>query len=103
MDVYWVAGEAAEPAPSLGLVAAQLRWLVPTMIAVAITGVYAALWGAPKLSPGLVGPLFMTEIGVGSITAAIWSGDPFGMREIAGILESLIDVWRAQATPATDR
>ncbi len=102
---------AAEPAPSLGLVAAQLWWLVPTLIAVVMTGVYAALWGAPKLSPGLVGLLFMTEISVGSITAAIWSGDPFGMREIAGILlislagilESLIDVWRAQAKPATDR
>lgn len=98
------------PPPSLDLVAAQLWWLVPALIAVVMTGVYAALWGAPKLSPGLVGLLFMTEISVGSITAAIWSGDPFGPREIvgivlislAGMLESLIDVWRG-ARPATNR
>ena len=91
--------------------AAQLWWLVPTMIVVVMTGVYAALWGAPKLSPGLVGLLFMTEISVGAITAAIWSGDPFGMREVigivlislAGILESVIDIWRAAAKPATNQ
>ncbi len=102
---------AAAPAPSLPLVAAQLWWLVPTMIVVVMTGVYAALWGAPKLSPGLVGLLFMTEISVGAITAAIWSGDPFGMREVigivlislAGILESVIDIWRARARPATNQ
>ncbi|MGQ0486531.1 MAG: DMT family transporter [Hyphomicrobiales bacterium] len=100
---------AAAPAPSLALVTAQLWWLAPTLIVVVMTGVYAALWGAPKLSPGLVGLLFMTEISVGAITAAIWSGDPFGMREVtgillislAGILESVIDVWRAGAKPAT--
>jgi drug/metabolite transporter (DMT)-like permease len=102
---------AATPAPSLGLVTTQLWWLVPTMIVVVMTGVYAALWGAPKLSPGLVGLLFMTEISVGAITAAIWSGDPFGMREVtgivlislAGILESLIDIWRASVKPAANR
>jgi len=101
---------AAGPPPSLHLVAAQLWWLVPTLIAVVMTGVYAALWGAPKLSPGLVGLLFMTEISVGSITAALWSGDPFGPREIvgivlislAGILESAIDLTRG-ARPATNR
>ncbi len=100
----------AGPPPSLHLVAAQLWWLVPTLIAVVMTGVYAALWGAPKLSPGLVGLLFMTEISVGSITAALWSGDPMGLREVtgivlislAGMLESLIDAWRA-AKPATNR
>ncbi len=38
------------------------------------------------LSPGIVGILFMTEISVGSVTAALWAGEPFGGREIAGIL-----------------
>ena len=36
------------------------------------------------MAAGLVGLLFMTEISVGAITAAIWSGDPFGWREVAG-------------------
>ena len=38
------------------------------------------------LNPGIVGLLFMTEISIGTATAAIWAGEPFGMREIAGVL-----------------
>ena len=49
-----------------------------------MTGMYATMWGAPKLNPGVVGLLFMTEISVGAITAAIWSGEPFGYRELSG-------------------
>ena len=60
------------------------------------------MWGTPKLNPGLVGLLFMTEISVGAITAALWSGEPFGWREaigvilisLAGIMESLWKIWR---------
>lgn len=72
-------------APAFALVAAQLWWLLPTVILVVMTGVYAAMWGSPKLSPGLVGLLYMTEISAGTITAAIWAGEPFGMREALGI------------------
>ena len=28
----------------------------------------------------------MTEISVGTVTAALWAGEPFGAREIIGIL-----------------
>jgi drug/metabolite transporter (DMT)-like permease len=28
----------------------------------------------------------MTEISVGTATAAIWAGEPFGAREIAGVV-----------------
>lgn len=76
---------ALDSAPSLDLVVGQLWWLVPTIVIVVMSGVYAALWGASKLSPGLVGLLFMTEISVGAITAAIWSGEPFGWREAIGV------------------
>jgi drug/metabolite transporter (DMT)-like permease len=64
----------------------QLPWLVPVIIIVVMSGVYATMWGAPKLNPGIVGLLFMTEISVGAITAALWSGDPFGWREATGIV-----------------
>jgi len=34
----------------------------------------------------VVGLLFMTEVSVGAITAAIWAGEPFGWRELAGVV-----------------
>lgn len=73
-------------APSAVLVASQLWWLVPAIILIVMSGAYASLWGAPKLPPGLVGILYMTEISAGTITAAIWSGDPFGWRELTGVI-----------------
>ena len=36
--------------------------------------------------PGAVGLLFMTEISVGTVTAAIWADEPFGLREITGVV-----------------
>ncbi len=92
--------------PPLTVYLAQLPWLVPTVFIVVMTGVYASMWGTPKLNPGLVGLLFMTEISVGATTAALWSGDPFGWREAigivlvsgAGMLESLWELWRRRGT-----
>ncbi len=76
----------AGPAPSLERVAGVLPWLLPVVLLVVIPGTFAALWGTPLLSPGIVGLLFMTEISVGAVTAALWAGEPFGAREIVGIL-----------------
>ena len=49
-------------------------------------GTYASLWGPKFLSPGVVGLLFMTEIVVGSISVALLAGEPFGIREVVGII-----------------
>jgi drug/metabolite transporter (DMT)-like permease len=76
----------AHPAPDTATVASVLPWLVPTLVVVVMTGSFAAMWGASRLSPGIVGILFMTEISVGTATAAIWAGEPFGAREIAGVV-----------------
>jgi drug/metabolite transporter (DMT)-like permease len=62
-----------------------LPWAIPIAIIV-IPGAYAAFWGAPHLNPGVVGLLFMTELSVGGVTAAIWAGEPFGWRELAGVV-----------------
>ena len=70
--------------PSWSAVVGVLPWAIPIALIV-IPGAYAAFWGAPHLNPGLVGLLFMTELSVGGITAAIWAGEPFGWRELAGI------------------
>jgi len=95
-------GSGFAASPPLSVYLTQLPWLIPTVLIVVMTGVYASMWGTPKLNPGLVGLLFMTEISVGAATAALWSGDPFGWREVigivlisgAGMLESLWDLWR---------
>jgi drug/metabolite transporter (DMT)-like permease len=97
-------------APAPAHVAAQLPWFAPTAIIVVMSGAYATMWGAPKLNPGVVGLLFMTEIISGSVTAAIWAGEPFGWREIigalliagAGLVESVYEFFtRGRAAAAT--
>lgn len=76
----------ARAAPGLENLTGVLPWLVPVLLIVVLPGAFAALWGTPRLNPGIVGILFMTEISVGTLTAALWAGEPFGAREIAGIV-----------------
>ena len=83
MPLVWLF--APLPAPTLAAMLSQLWWLAPTLVAVVMTGVYACMWGVPKLSPALVGILYMTEIMAGAVSAALWAGEPFGGREVAGI------------------
>ena len=78
--------EGAQLAPALGTVTDVLPWLVPTIIILVIPSALAIFWGAALLSPGTVALLFMTEISVGAITAALWAGEPFGARELIGVL-----------------
>lgn len=97
-------GHDLSTSPPIGVYLAQLPWVVPTLIIVVVSGVYASMWGTQKLNPGLAGLLFMTEISIGAMTAALWSGDPFGGREVigivlislAGIMESLWELWRGR-------
>ncbi len=51
-----------------------------------IPGTYASLWGPKYLNPGVSGLLFMTEIAVGALSVALLAGEPFGVRELAGVL-----------------
>ena len=77
---------APEEAPLTEEIILLLPWLIPVMIIAVIPGAFASLWGPKWLSPGLAGLLFMTEIIFGSISAAIFAGEPFGVREIIGIV-----------------
>lgn len=88
--------------PSAEAILSVLPWLVPVVIAVVMTSSFLVMWGTRMLDPGLVGILFMTEISVGTSTAAILTDEPFGLREIAGILlitsAGLVEiVWPAMA------
>ena len=72
--------------PDADLVLNTLPWLVPVIVIMIIPGTFASLWGPKFLSPGLVGLLFMSEIVVGAVSAALLSGEPFGWREFIGVL-----------------
>ncbi len=71
-------------APTWQSIVDVLPWTIPIAVIV-LPGAYAAFWGAPHLNPGVVGLLFMTELSVGGITAAIWANEPLGARELTGI------------------
>ena len=46
--------------------------------------IFMTIWPATKLSPARVGLLLMSEVVVGLASAAILSGEPFGLREAFG-------------------
>ena len=72
--------------PSLDKAVSVLPWLVPFIAIAVVPGAFASLWGPKYVSPGLAGLLMMTEIIFGSITAALFADEPFGSREIFGII-----------------
>ncbi len=90
--------------PSPVKIITLLTWMMPIIVLLVIPGAVASLWGPKFLNPGLVGLLFMTEIIFGSISAALFAGEPFGSREITGILlissasllEPVMDLLRAR-------
>jgi len=93
--------------PKVSDVAGTLYWLMPILAIIVVPGAYAAMWGARLVNPGIVGILFMTEVIVGTITVAIWAGEPFGTREIigislisaAGLIESVWEVVKRPSAP----
>jgi len=72
--------------PSIEKAFSVLPWLIPFMVIAVIPGAFASLWGPKYVSPGLAGLLMMTEIIFGSITAALFANEPFGAREVFGII-----------------
>ena len=77
--------EGSTQAPDWQTLRVVLPWMVPVALFLVIPPAFAVMWGATVLSPGLLGILFLTEISTGTITAAIWANEPFGLREIAGV------------------
>ena len=73
-------------APSVAQTLPAMPLLLIFMALLIFPGTYASLWGPKFLSPGVVGLLFMTEIVVGSISVALLAGEPFGIREVVGII-----------------
>ena len=78
--------EDSQTIPDWETMRGVLPWVLPVVLILVIPPSFAVMWGATVLSPGLLAILFMTEISAGAITAAIWADEPFGPREIAGVL-----------------
>lgn len=71
--------------PSFAQTEPVLPLLIGFVVLLVIPGSYAALWGPKFLNPGVTGLLFMTEFVVGTISAALLAGEPFGIRELMGV------------------
>ncbi len=74
------------PIPTLSMVKHVLPWLIPLTLFLIVPGAFATVYGPTQLNPGVVGLFFMIEISVATITAAIFAGEPFGIRELLGVL-----------------
>ena len=72
--------------PGLASLMAVLPWFLPVVLLVILPSCFLVLWGARFLEPGLVGILFMGEITIGTGSAAWLAGEPFGPREIVGVI-----------------
>lgn len=72
--------------PGWDTIRSVLLWMVPVALLLVIPPAFAIMWGATVLSPGLIAILFMTEISAAAITAALWAGEPFGFRELSGVV-----------------
>jgi len=78
--------KGSQSAPEWEAIRNVLHWIVPVVLFLVIPPALAIMWGATVLSPGLLAILFMTEISAGTITAAIWADEPFGLREMSGVI-----------------
>jgi len=100
----WASWQGLARVPQTGELGPVLLWFLPVVLVLILPGGYATIYAPSKLNPGLVGLLFMTEIVVAAVTAAIWAGEPFGLREglgvalilSAGLLEPAVMMWRVK-------
>ena len=72
---------AADPIPDMTVHAASIIAILAVLSVVSAWGI---LWGARVVSPGRAGILLMTEVVTGLASAAVLSGEPFGITQLVG-------------------
>jgi len=72
--------------PTMSSVWGVMPWFLVVALILVIPAAWAVIWGALHLNPGVVALLFMIEVSVGTVTAAIWANEPFGARELIGVI-----------------
>ncbi|MGF1446965.1 MAG: DMT family transporter [Pikeienuella sp.] len=75
-----------DPGPAPDQLRAELPWLLPLVFLLILPGCLAAIHGAASLNPGLVGILFMTEIGVSLALAWLLTDERIGGAQLLGVL-----------------
>lgn len=81
--LFFTQSDAAMPA--VGVFVSVLPWMIPLALVMIIPAGFAVIYGPTQLNPGIVGIIFMVEIGVGAVTASILTDEPFGLREMIGV------------------
>ena len=76
--------------------AAILPWMLVTALVIYLPPNALVLWAAQRIDSARVGILLMTEVLAGAVTAALFSGEAFGVADAAGtaliVAASLIEV-----------
>lgn len=84
--ILCIARYLSDPVANAGNLSAIAPWIVALSLIIFVPPNYLVLWAAQRIDSGRVGILLMTEVVVGSITAALFSGEHFGLAELAGTL-----------------
>lgn len=77
---------ASVAVPEMASIVAVMPWLLVVTLLLTIPAGFATIYGPTLLNPGVVGLLFMAEVAVAAVSAALLSDEPFGAREIVGVL-----------------
>ena len=72
-----IAGVASLPVAQSAGLWSGLPWIVLAALIVFVPPNFMVLWASQRIDPGRVGILLMTEVLVGALTAALYSGDRF--------------------------
>lgn len=62
-----------------------LVWLMPVALLFILPAGFATIYAPARLNPGVVGLLFMTEIAVAVLSAALFANEAIGLRELIGL------------------
>lgn len=74
------------PLAGMGDMLHSLPWIVLLSLIIFVPPNFLVLWAAQRIDPGRVGILLMTEVLVGSASAALFSGEAFGASELFGTM-----------------
>lgn len=102
----WLLAGYLGPLPSATTWLSILPWLLLLSIFFFIPTNAIISWAPTQISTGLFSILILSEIIFGTVSAALWAGEPFGYREVIGSLciltAGILEVVLAPAAPHTD-
>ena len=84
--ILMIGSALAMPLANAGNLLQAMPWMILLALIFFVPPNFLVLWAAQRIDPGRVGILLMGEVLVGSISAALLSGQPFGPAEFAGTL-----------------